>query len=161
MASWADLERSNPPLAAAGARLLYQGAEHASAFLATVGPGMVPRVHPVFPVLCDGALWLFIVAMSPKYRDLRRNGKFALHSFPAPEGGQEFHLRGSARERTDPGIKAIVSAATGHRQGTLDFEVLFECNLESALYTHWDGWGTEKAWPRYSRWVSESVNEAR
>ena len=70
--SWKDLETTDKDLAAAGRRLLYQDPDIASAFLATVAPDGGPRVHPVFPVLALGELWLFVVNISPKYRDLVR-----------------------------------------------------------------------------------------
>ena len=87
---WIEFERESPDLAARGHELLYQGSETASAFLATVAPDQGPRVHPVFPVLAVGDLWLFIVNVSPKYRDLLRNQQFALHTLPPPAGGEEF-----------------------------------------------------------------------
>lgn len=68
---WHHFESVSPLLAAAGKRVLYQGNANASAFLATVAPDHCPRVHPVFPVLAEGELWLFIVNMSPKLRDCR------------------------------------------------------------------------------------------
>lgn len=155
MNRWVDLMSANPELASTGTRLLYQGSEIASAFLATVGPDSTPRVHPVFPVLALDSLWLFIVNISPKYRDLKSSGRFALHSFPIPGGGEEFHLRGVAVEHKDFSIKKAVSDSTDNRQGTLDFEALFECRIASALYTYWENWGTENAWPHYEKWFPE------
>ena len=99
--SWGEFETASPALAGTGLRLLYQGSDLASAFLATVAPDGGPRVHPVFPVVSGGQLWLFIVNMSPKYRDLVRNGRFALHLFPLPEGGEEFYVRGRAEPIED------------------------------------------------------------
>jgi len=155
MARWTELETAEPEIASAGRELLYQGSDFAQALLATADANGHPRVHPVFPVLTDGNLWLFIVNLSPKYRDLTSRGHFALHSVPTPEGGKEFHLRGRVEET--PSQKAAVSAATGGRQGALDFEALFRCDITSALYTHWDNWGTENAWPNYRKWTATSA----
>ncbi len=152
--SWKVLESGNPELAEHGRRLLYQEQEIAAAYLATVAPDGGPRVHPVFPVLADSELWLFIVAMSPKFRDLERNGHYALHSFPLQGGGEEFHIRGTAQHVSDTGVKAAVVATTQGRQGTQEFEMLFRCEISSALYTRWDNWGTEAAWPNYLKWTS-------
>lgn len=149
---WIDLERESPELSASGLRLLYQGSETASAFLATVAPDRGPRVHPIFPVVASGDLWLFIVNISPKYRDLTRNQRFALHSLPTPEGGEEFYVRGRAIEVTDAQTRAGIVSATGQRQGRSDFEALFRCELSSVLYTKWDNWGTSEAWPNYRKW---------
>lgn len=150
--SWAAFAAQAPDLAEAGRRLLYRDGETASAYLATVALDAGPRVHPVFPVLTDSELWLFIVNLSPKYRDLRRNGRFALHTLPTAAGGQEFHIRGSAFEVADPDTRNRVVAATDGRQGCHDYEALFRCELLSVLFTRWDDWGTERAWPNYSKW---------
>lgn len=152
---WSDLESAEPKLASIGSQLLYQGNEIANAFLATVGLGSQPRVHPVCPILALGSLWLFIVNISPKYRDLRRQGQFALHSFPVPEGGEEFHIRGIAEEAVDLSKREAVSESTGNRQGMLEIESLFECRISSALTTRWENWGTEKAWPHYNKWLAQ------
>jgi len=122
--NWKDFVVASPELAGAGRELLYQGAETASAFLATVAPDSGPRVHPVFPVLTDDELWLFIVNLSPKYRDLRRNPRYALHAPPTAEGGEEFHLRGRAEEVDDPELRARVVAATNGLQGVHPFQAL-------------------------------------
>jgi len=156
MQRWCDLLSNDPELASIGSRLLYQGNYHGSGYLATVGLASMPRVHPVFPILAHGSLWIFIVNMSPKYRDLVGVGRYALHSFPVPAGGEEFHLRGEAREVSDALTREAVSEATGKRQGTFEFEVLFECGISSALYTHWENWGTERAWPHYRKWIGSS-----
>jgi hypothetical protein len=151
-ASWADFETAAPALAAIGRRLLYRGEAIAAGFLATVAPDGGPRVHPVFPVIADGDLWLFIVNLSPKYRDLVANGRYALHSLSNADGGDEFYLRGRASERSDPAEKAGIVAATGGRQGAHEFEVLFRCRIEHVLHTRWEGWGTAATWPSYEKW---------
>lgn len=150
--SWKTFAEESPDLAEAGKALLYQDAEFAAAYLATVAPDGAPRVHPVFPVLALDQLWLFIVNLSPKYRDLRRNGCMALHTFPTPGGGKEFHVRGKASEVADPETRRRIVDATGGRQGNQDFEALFRCELQSVLYTEWEHWGTERAWPSYTKW---------
>ena len=132
--------------------LYVTGSETASAFLATVAPDLGPRVHPVFPVLAFGQLWLFIVNMSPKYRDLIRNAWFALHTLPTRAGGEEFYVRGHASEIEDTELTGRVVLATDGRQGSSDFEALFRCTLQNALYTQWDRWGTAQAWPHYTKW---------
>ena len=151
---WYDLVDEAAELANVGTRLLYQESEIASAYLATVAPDQGPRVHPVFPVLAHDDLWMFIVNISPKYRDLCRNGWFALHTFPTSRGGEEFYLRGHAREITDSVVKDRIVDATNGRQGATEFEALFQCNPEYALYTKWENWGTARAWPSYTKWAA-------
>jgi hypothetical protein len=111
-------------------------------------------LHPVCPVLAHGDLWLFIVDLSPKFRDLRRNGMYALHTMPAPGGGEEFYVRGRAEEVADAAVRQSVVEATAGRQGTLEFEALFRCGLVSVLRTTWSGWGTTAAWPAYEKWTA-------
>ena len=107
----------------------------------------------MFPVLTTDDLWLFIVNISPKYRDLIRNGHYALHSLPTASGSEELHLRGFAQELPDGPTKNKIVAATQSRQGTADFESLFRLSLTSVLVTEWENWGTSEAWPSYSKWI--------
>jgi hypothetical protein len=150
---WQQLVAQSPALAATGRRLLYRGGNVAAGYLATVAPDGGPRVHPVFPVLTSDDLWLFIVNISPKYRDLIRNERYALHSLPTASGSEELHLRGLAQEISDGPTKNKVVAATQSRQGTADFESLFRLSLTSVLVTEWENWGTSEAWPSYSKWI--------
>jgi hypothetical protein len=149
---WRGFAHTAPDLAAAGERLLYQGEAVASAFLATVAHDGGPRVHPVSPVLADGELWLFVVNISPKYRDLVRNGRYALHALPPPGGGEEFFLRGRAELIEDTTMRTRVVAATDGRQGNHPFEALARLTIEHALHTRWDHWGTAQAWPNHAKW---------
>lgn len=151
MARWLDLEREAPEIADAG-RALLVGDCATPAFLATTRGDGGPRVHPVMPVLADGGLYVFVVNLSWKYRDLLRDGRYALHAALPPEGGREFYLTGPALTVASPAARESVRRASGNRLGNLDFEVLFELGLERALLTEWDGWGTERAWPRFSKW---------
>ncbi len=152
---WHHFESVNAEFAATGKRLLYQDNPNAAAFLATVDVSNGPRVHPVFPVIAEGELWLFIVNMSPKYRDLETNPQIALHAMPTQQGGEEFHLRGDAEETHDAKKKALIVAATAGRQGVHPFEALFCVRIHSALHTLWENWGTAQTWPNYRKWRSQ------
>lgn len=150
--TWADFARSKPALAEAGARLLYAGRPIATAFLATVSPRNTPRLHPVSPLLVRGELWLFVVEMSPKYRDLVANRRFALHAQLPADGGEEFAVQGMAERVDDADLRANVVTASAGQQGTHVFEQLFRCRIATALHTRWDGWGTAAAWPTFTKW---------
>ncbi|MGH2405330.1 MAG: pyridoxamine 5'-phosphate oxidase family protein, partial [bacterium] len=50
------------------------------AYLATLRGDGAPRVHPVTPIVGEGRLFLFMEPTSPKGHDLRRDGRYALHS---------------------------------------------------------------------------------
>lgn len=153
-AQWQDFAAAQPAMAEAGERLLRPSGEGV-AYLATVRKDGGPRVHPVMPVLAGGRLYAFVVRMSWKYRDLCRDGRYALHATATPEGGEEYYLTGPAREVEDGGTRATVTAASGGRLGIHDFEALFELGIERALHTKWEDWGTASAWPSYSKWAAD------
>jgi len=149
MARWADLEAEAPELAAGGAKLLYQYGLGLG-FLATVRADGGPRLHPFCPILTDGGLWGFI-GDSPKLRDLRRDGRYAVHSFPATDRDDEFYAHGRAVEVTDPEQIARVRAAYKAPIQEGD-DALFELHLERALLATY---GRRLSWPPvYTRWAA-------
>ena len=150
--SWEAFAVAAPELAAAGRRLL--GGDGSSVgYLATVRKDGGPRVHPVIPVIAERGLYVFVVNLSWKYRDLLRDRRYSLHS-AANERGEEFYVTGPAKQQLDPELRAAVRAATGDRLGEHDFEALFELEIERVLHTQWENWGTANAWPRYEKWAS-------
>lgn len=153
-AHWKDLAGAEPAIAEAGERLLQPSGEGV-AYLATVRKDGGPRVHPVMPVLAGGRLYVFVVRMSWKYRDLARDGRYALHAAPSPEGGEEFYVTGPARQVENASARSAVTAASGGRLGLHDFEALFELGIERALRTKWQDWGTASAWPSYTKWAAD------
>jgi hypothetical protein len=140
MITWTEFERQQSTLAAAGRRQLYQ-VGIGLAFLATVRRDGGPRVHPVCPVISDAGLHLLIVP-GPKRQDLRRDGRYALHSeaCPPPRQDDGFAVTGRAREVTDAALQRVVRAQVlAERDGQVwpgfDEEVIFELGIESALLT--------------------------
>jgi len=140
MITWTEFERQQPALADAGRRQIYQFGI-GLAFLATVRPDGGPRVHPVCPVLSDAGLHVLIGA-GPKQQDLRRDGRYALHSETCPPPLQDdgFAVRGRAREVTDPGVGRVVRGQVlAERDGKVwsgfEEEVIFELGLENCLLT--------------------------
>ncbi len=96
MASWNELMGADPELARAARELLsVPGAGFG--YLATIGRGGTPRIHPINVVWADGCLQAFIVP-SPKLDDLRRDGRYALHSTGSADVDDELAIRGRARE---------------------------------------------------------------
>src|SRR3954469_9566541 len=102
MASWSDFAAAEPELAAA-VRALLQQYGPGMGYLATVRADGGPRVHPVSPVITDDGLYCFLVS-SAKRRDLERDGRYALHSYPPEESDDEPYLTGHARPVTYPGV---------------------------------------------------------
>lgn len=124
------------------------------AFLSTVRKDGGPRVHPVMPVLCEAGLYVFVVDMSHKFRDLQRDSRYSLHASLPPGGGEEFYITGTAALSEDAAIREVVVRASGGRLGHNPFEVLFEFSVERALHTRWENWGTPAAWPAFNGWAA-------
>ncbi|MFY1635266.1 pyridoxamine 5'-phosphate oxidase family protein [Solwaraspora sp. WMMB335] len=99
MATWSEFAADEPRLATA-IRLLMQQYGPGLGYLATVRADGGPRVHPISPVITDEGLYCFIVD-SPKRRDLERDGRYALHSFPPEQSDDEAYLAGRAHPVTD------------------------------------------------------------
>src|SRR5512139_1481051 len=102
MVSWSEFAADEPRLAD-GIRRLLQQYGPGFGYLATVRADGGPRVHPVSPVITDEGLFCFVID-SPKRRDLERDGRYALHSFPAEQSDDEAYLAGRARPVTDPAV---------------------------------------------------------
>src|SRR3954470_25069112 len=99
MASWSEFAVLVPELAASVQALIHQYGP-GFGYLATVRADGAPRVHPVSPVIIGGGLYCFIID-SPKRRDLDRDGRYALHSFPPEHNNDEACLSGRAHLVTD------------------------------------------------------------
>ena len=138
MITWTEFERLQPALAAAGRKQLYQHGI-GLAFLATIRPAGGPRVHPVCPVVSPAGLHLLIKA-GPKQQDLRRDGRYALHSetCPPPRHDDGFAITGRALHISDPQTAAVVRRQVlAERDGKVwpgfEDEAVFELSLERCL----------------------------
>ncbi len=107
MKSWPEFASLRPDLAEAGRDLLYQVGVGLG-FLATTRADGAPRVHPMCPLLHPSGLFAFIIP-SPKQRDLVRDGRYALHSFPCADNEDAFSCSGKARLVTDHGLRSELS----------------------------------------------------
>lgn len=145
---WEQLGAEAPELAAAGEQLLFQHGP-GLAYLATVRAERLPRIHPVCPTLVGGGLYVS-VGPSPKRRDLRDDGRFALHTFPCTDIDDEFMVAGSARACSDS-AEALTVTDDLHRRGvnTGEGELIVELLLERALHSKYAG---PKTWPPVYTW---------
>ncbi len=109
MASWSEFAAADPHLASA-VRALLQQYGPGMGYLATVRPDGGPRVHPISPVFTDEGLYAFVVN-SPKRRDLERDGRYALHSYPPEDSDDEAYLTGHATPVDDPLVVAHLADA--------------------------------------------------
>ncbi|MGH2583988.1 MAG: pyridoxamine 5'-phosphate oxidase family protein [Dehalococcoidia bacterium] len=129
--TWAEFAETEPDLAYLGAARLETSAV---ALLVTVSKDGSRRVHPVEPVLGQGHLFVFVAPASGKGDDLRRNGRYILHSpVRAPRGGQGgFSVEGRAAVVMDPAIRALADQAVRDRDWPTEQYDLFEFSIESA-----------------------------
>lgn len=125
---WGEFARLEPELARFGADRLTAG----PAYLATVRRSGAPRVHPVTPILTATGLFLFMEPTSPKGRDIRERGWFALHNGVPDDAGSggEFYATGRGLAVDDDDIWSQVAEASSYTPA--DRYVLFELLLSEA-----------------------------
>lgn len=132
---WGDFESAAPEIAKAGRRLLEDAPEVAGvAFLATVGADARPRLHPFIPAVIDGRLWAFVV-VSPKQRDLERDGWYAIHSRLGTDD-ESFFVAGWAFRADDDRTRSLVGRNMPYG-GIDDRHVLYEFRIDRAVWTTW------------------------
>ena len=152
MAIWRDFAHNSPELAAIGAE---QFPRHLMAWLATNRPGGFPRVHPVTALIADnGKLYVFMEPTSPKGHDLKRDGRYALHSHVPDILGDWYGallVTGLAKLVENPEDRAAATRAVTDAQfpPPPDRYILFELGVSEAVGTP----GGDE--PRWSRWKPE------
>jgi hypothetical protein len=156
--SWGEFAAARPDLAGPGRDLLYQFGV-GLAFLSTVRPDGGPRLHPISPLVMGDRLVAHVIP-SPKRGDLDRDGRFALHSFPAAASEDAFYLTGRAERIADAGLlRAALAQFMAERQMEtapegLDDGEFFEFLIGRCLLTQTTGHGD---WhPRHNAWVAEA-----
>ncbi len=142
MISWGAFEQADASLASFGRERLNDRV----AYLATVRADASPRVHPVSARIREERLFIRMDPASPKARDLRRNGRYALHSQVLDTGGTggEFAVSGRARLVEDP---LLLKSLT---QGLPDPDryIVFELDVASAISTVYEeGRVVRRRWP--------------
>ncbi|WP_018349512.1 hypothetical protein [Longispora albida] len=144
MATWSQFAESEPLLAASIQALMHQYGP-GMAYLATVRPDGGPRLHPVSPVIAGDGLYCFLVD-SPKRRDLERDGRYALHSYPSEEVDDEAYLTGLAIP-VPPGPERDRIAAAYSAAPQAGWK-LFEFTVETAMHARY-----QRGWPpEYQTW---------
>ncbi|CAN5649758.1 hypothetical protein BH24ACT21_BH24ACT21_02130 [soil metagenome] len=141
--SWKILEQESPELASFGAERLGGGV----AYLATTRADGSPQVHPVTAVIGGGRLFIFMEPTSPKGHDLRRDGRYAMHSTVRDAGGSngEFLITGRAEFVEDPEVWKLAASFSSYAPA--ERYVLFELGVESVLAITYDnGLPTSTRW---------------
>jgi len=135
MATWSEFAAADPDLAAWGEKRLER---ERVAYVATLNEDGSPCVNPVHPVICQGRLLLFIAPDLPKARNLRRDGRYAMHSLVHDLSGTggEFHLNGRATLIADETVRqrAIEFACYTPNGQT----ILFELGVDRAYSTAYE-----------------------
>ena len=151
MVSWSQFEAGAPEIADAGRKLIHQHGI-GLAYLATLRKDGAPRLHPICPTVFEGGLYA-LIGPSHKRRDLLRNGRFALHSFPCPEVDDEFLVMGRARMIDDQNLRLRVLADLKSKGMTSsEDELLFEFQIDRAMHAAYNG--PHGTWPpKYAVWT--------
>src|SRR4029450_9409314 len=144
MASWSEFAAAQPRLAASIHALVHQYGT-GFGYLATVRADGGPRVHPVSPFITREGLYCFVIN-SPKRRDLDRDGRYALHSFPPENSNDEAYVSGRAHLVT-PEARAQHSPPELRAEPRVDWR-LYEFDVEVAmLIRHGAGSAVSQAEP--------------
>jgi hypothetical protein len=151
MVSWSQFEAGAPQIADAGRKLIHQHGI-GLAYLATLRKDGAPRLHPICPTVFEGGLYA-LIGPTHKRRDLLRDGRYALHSFPCPEVDDEFLVMGRARMIDDESLRARVLADLKSKGMTsTDDEFLFEFQIDRAMHAAYNG--PHGTWPpKYAVWT--------
>jgi len=144
-ATWGELSRERPDLTEGGRSLLYQVGVGLG-FLATIRPDSGPRLHPFCPILSDSGMYGFII-VSPKQRDLQRDGRYTVHSFPTPDNEDAFSVSGrvevvrDAARRQTLGEQFVSERASLGVPFPADDDLLVEFHIDRCLLTRTTGFG--------------------
>jgi hypothetical protein len=145
MATWQQFAAANPELAAWG---LARFRQFRVAYLATVRQDGAPWVHPVPPIVSDQNLFLFMEPTSPKGQDLKRDGRYALHSLVTNWDGSdgEFWVMGTAHYTADPQQRAEAVQAASYDPA--ERYILFRLEIDRAFGNDYvDGQPALRRWP--------------
>ena len=154
MISWRDFKAQQPRLARQGAELLYNDGV-GLAFLGTVRADGGPRLHPMCPLFTETGLYAFIVP-SPKQRDLHRDGRYAMHSFPLEDNEDAFYLSGAASYVSHAQVRQrLAQQFADERSGSAlpppgEEQHLFEFRVQAAMLTRTTGHGDPA--PQHTIW---------
>ncbi len=147
--SWKEFEENSPELASLG----FEKLNRKIVYLALIKKDGSPRLNPVTPFIGNGMLFMFTEPTSPKIRDLRRDGRYAMHCSVRREGPLiEFLVSGNAEEIFNSIVREQVENIAA-APVVNDSYVLFEFQVKCVLMVEYDEekkkvvcrWSREKA----------------
>jgi hypothetical protein len=145
--SWKLFEENAPELA----QLSYEKLNRKIAYLATIKKDGSPRLHPITPFIGHGMLFIFTEPSSPKIRDLRRDGRYAMHCSVGGEGPLvEVLVSGEAVVIPNSHIRWELAESIAASPVVTDSYVLFEFQVKRVLVVEYD----EDRKPVVRRWES-------
>ena len=148
--SWKAFEEDSPELA----RLSYEKLNRKIAYLATLKKDGSPRIHPVTPFIGNGMLFIFTEPSSPKIKDLRRDGRYAMHCSVGDEGPLiEILVSGEAVVISDSRVRREQAKRIAASPVVMDSYVLFEFHVKHVLVVEYD----EERKPVVRRWRREEA----
>ena len=151
--SWKEFEERAPHMASLG----FERLNRKVAYLATIRKDGSPRLHPVTPFIGNGMLFMFTEPSSPKIRDLRRDGRYALHCSVDRKEGEpliEFLVAGTAKVISDSSVRADAMNMASAPVVTNHY-VLFEFQVNNTLVVEYDSDGK----PIVQRWCREQSDQ--
>ena len=133
MLTWQEFEKAAPEMARFGAQRMSERVM----YIGTVRKDGYPRVHPITPFVSSGHLFAFMEPTSPKGYDLRRDGRFVIHSLVKDMHGSdgEFSITGRATFLNDPQMRAL--AVKGCPYTPAERYVCFEFLIEECFTQHY------------------------
>jgi len=132
--SWKTFQDDCPELATLGIDRLHKKIT----YLALLNKDGSPRLHPITPFIGSGMLFMFTEPTSPKIRDLRRDGRYALHCSVSRKGALiEYLVSGKAEVVSDPSARANAEKVAASPVIT-DSYVLFDFHIERVLVVEYD-----------------------
>ena len=132
--SWRMYEKEAPEMA----NLSYDKLNRRIVYLAFLKNDGAPHLNPVTPFIGNGMLFMFTEPTSPKIRDIRRDGRYAMHC--AMERGsplEEVLVSGTAVEIKDSVLRMHAEQIAGSPVITEEY-VLFEFLLQRSLIVHYN-----------------------
>jgi hypothetical protein len=154
MFTWKQFAVAMPEMAAFGRALLDR---LGAGFLATVRKDGSPRLHPVVPIIAADKLWVFVNPASPKFHDLRRDGRYALHML-IDQTDEEFLVGGrAAAMNADRYLWKLVAAAAPYSipDHKIESHFLFELAIEYVTTTTWYHPGQPDTRPTHKVWRAQ------
>jgi hypothetical protein len=155
--SWEALHERRPDLTEGGRQLLYQH-DVGLAFLATVRRDGGPRIHSFCPLLTADGIY-GIIHPSPKQRDLRRDARYAVTSFPTPYNEDEFSITGvvkpieSTELRQQLGDQFVAEREKFEVPHPSDEDFMVEFMIETCQLTRTSGFGDWS--PQHEIWRAD------